>query len=460
MRARVKAGFHCGARSVTDFLQLRGLKPISIKEEDGAYVVEAAGSFVPTVCPMCKRGRLHGHGTQLQTFRDTPSHGKTVRITVHRRRYQCQECSKTLFDPMPDLDSKRLATNRLIEFVRARCFRETFAAIARQVDMDEKTIRHVFDDHVAELAGKLRFETPRYMGIDELKIIGAYRAMITNVERRTVFDMRQSRSKADLLPYFRTLPDKDKIEWVAMDMYGVYRQVVHETLPQARIVVDRFHIQRMANEVLEKMRKRFRKTLTDRQRLKLKDERFLLLKRQHDLKPEAAAKMLAWFQQFPLLGEAHALKEGFLSIWDHRDRSSAETALEAWRGNISQELRADFKDMLTATTNWREEILAYFENPITNAYTESVNNIAKGMNRMGRGYSFEVIRARMLYDSKALKDAAAIIEEPAKDESDGMVGFWRFTPQYIPEQRIVRRTVLYGPSMATLALLLEAGHFE
>lgn len=30
------------------------------------------------------------------------------------------------------------------------------------------------------------------------------------------------------------------------------------------------------------------------------------------------------------------------------------------------------------------------------------------MNRMGRGYSFEVLRARMLYDKKARKDGTAI----------------------------------------------------
>jgi transposase len=44
------------------------------------------------------------------------------------------------------------------------------------------------------------------------------------------------------MPYFRDLRDKDSVEWVAMDMYHVYRQVVRATLPQARIVVDRFHI--------------------------------------------------------------------------------------------------------------------------------------------------------------------------------------------------------------------------
>ena len=35
----------------------------------------------------------------------------------------------------------------------------------------------------------------------------------------------------------------------------------------------------------------------------------------------------------------------------------------------------------------------------------------------------------MLYDRKALMDAAVVVEEPAKDEPDGEVGFWRFTPQ-------------------------------
>lgn len=52
-------------------------------------------------------------------------------------------------------------------------------------------------------------------------------------------------------------------------------------------------------------------------------------------------------------------------------------------------------------TNWHDEIFAYFENPMTNAYTESSNNLTRVMNRMGRGYSFEVIRARMLFDPKA-----------------------------------------------------------
>ncbi|WP_121411792.1 ISL3-like element ISStma11 family transposase, partial [Pseudomonas aeruginosa] len=354
---------------MTDFLQLRSLKTLEILTSEDSYVVKAEGVNQWVTCPLCKTGRLHGHGSQEQSFQDTPTHGKPVVIFIQRRRYRCTSCTKTLFEPVADLDGKRQATARLVRYIRDQSFSKTFAALAREVAVDEKTVRHVFDDFIEEVEAKTQFRTPRVLGIDELKIIGQYRAMITNVERKTVFDIRPSRAKAELMPYFRDLRDKDSVEWVAMDMYHVYRQVVRATLPQARIVVDRFHIQRMANDALEKLRKRIRKDLSTRQRLKLKDERFLLLKRQHDLTGRDMDRMREWFQQFPLLSEAHALKEGFLSIWDQKTRPAAEAACAKWQANIPTELAATFKDLTTAVHNWHDEIFAYFEQPITNAYT-------------------------------------------------------------------------------------------
>lgn len=199
-----------------------------------------------------------------------------------------------------------------------------------------------------------------------------------------------------------------------------------------------------------------------RQRLKLKDERFLLLKRQHDLSNDEMQRALVWFGQFPPLGEAHALKEGFLSIWDQQTRFWAEAAYQAWSGNIAPELAPVFKDLTTALRNWHEEIFAYFERPITNAYTESINNLTRAMNRMGRGYSFEVIRAHMLYNSKALKDGSAVeIVEVDEDTPPKEIGF--VTTQMLSRparKKKVQRVVSYGPSIITLTKLLEEGHFE
>jgi hypothetical protein len=56
-----------------------------------------------------------------------------------------------------------------------------------------------------------------------------------------------------------------------------------------------------------------------------------------------------------------------------------------------------FEDLIKAMNNWEEEIFNYFISPITNAYTESLNRLIKTMNHVGRGYSFEALRAKILF---------------------------------------------------------------
>lgn len=449
-----------------DLLGLEGIRALRVEENDGECVIEAEGTGTVNACPTCGPlfGSPYGHGAQTQSFRDTPMRGMPTCLSVRRRRFRCQHCHKTFFETLPAVDDKRLVTRRLLRYLRQHVFDETFAALARQSGLDEKTIRNICTDYVADLEANVRFETPRVLGIDELKIVGAYRGVITNVEKRCLFDLLRTRSKEDLLRYFHALPDKDRVEWVTMDMYHVYRDVVRQTLPKARIVVDRFHIERMANEVIEEMRKRVRKDLPDRERLKLKDERFLLLKRQHDLKPEQFERLRAWFQKFPLLSEAHALKEGFLSIWDqNKARADAEQAWLKWQTNVPAELRSNFKKLITAMTNWHEQIFNYFEGSMTNAYTESSNNLTRTANRMGRGYSFDVIRARMLYNKLALKEGLGVVKKPVPEEEEPAVSYklsLTTATSVARRVRYVQEVVAYGAHIPTLAKLADEGFFD
>ena len=79
---------------------------------------------------------------------------------------------------------------------------------------------------------------------------------------------------------------------------------------------------------------------------------------------------------------------------------------------------------------------------------------------MGRGYSFEVIRARMLSNEKARKDGAAFeTVEVDDDKPTTSFGFQRMTMASIRKKQ-VRRAVEYGPYIPTLVRLLEEGYFE
>jgi hypothetical protein len=61
-------------------------------------------------------------------------------------------------------------------------------------------------------------------------------------------------------------------------------------------------------------------------------------------------------------------------------------------------MRPHFGDLVRAVDNWYEPIFNYFDHSITNAYTESLNNLIRATNRNGRGYSFEALRAKILFN--------------------------------------------------------------
>ena len=58
---------------------------------------------------------------------------------------------------------------------------------------------------------------------------------------------------------------------------------VQTVIPHAQIVIDKFHVVRMANDALERVRKSLRGQLTAKQRRGLMHDRFILLKRERDL---------------------------------------------------------------------------------------------------------------------------------------------------------------------------------
>ncbi len=235
------------------------------------------------------------------------------------------------------------------------------------------------------------------MGIDEIHLIKP-RCVISNIRNNTIVNMLPNRDKKTVVNYLYNLQGKEEVQYVAMDMWTPYRDAVQAVLPDARIVIDKFHVVRMANDAVEKVRKSLREQLTPKQRRGLMHDRFVLLKRERDLNDKERLLLDGWTKNYPELGAAYRLKEAFYGIYE--GSSSPEAAIaayEAWNKAVVPEARDAFGDLIRAFTNWQPFILNYFEHPVTNAYTESLNSLIRVMNRLGRGYSFEALRAKILF---------------------------------------------------------------
>ena len=158
----------------------------------------------------------------------------------------------------------------------------------------------------------------------------------------------------------------------------------------------------MANDALEKLRKQLHKSLTSTERRQLKGDRKILLKRENTLSESEILISTGWLNNFPQLHDAYKTKERFFDIWDlANDSYEAKQMLEAWRSSIPEKQLDVWADLIRASKNWEDEILNYFATGkvVTNALTESLNRKIRDKNRDGRGYSFDVLRGKILFST-------------------------------------------------------------
>jgi transposase len=253
-----------------------------------------------------------------------------------------------------------------------------------------------------------------------------------------------------------------------MEMWRPYKTAVNAVLPQATVVIDKFHIVKMANEALEKVRKSMRADLTIKQKRGLMHDRFVLLKRERDLTEKERFNLDGWVQNYPLLGEAYRLKEEFYEIYDAESIHDALAAYDSWFKSIPPELHEHFHDLTRAFQNWMPEILNYFQHPVTNAYTESLNNLIRVMNRLGRGYSFEALRAKILFTEgahfkqpsrpKFERKRAENILYSAPSSPDKTIGEPLVIGKKQAESRLEPGEILnFGAEIAKLVNLIEDG---
>ena len=459
-------------------LGLKSLRPISesrrVEEPGGSFisVLDVEPFYVSTACPSCGSDKLHKHGVRSQHYLDVPHFGEPTSLLIHRKRWRCTVCRSLFPDPLPEIDEKRRATTRLIDYVRKRSLIYTFSEVGREVGASDKTVKAIFDDYVEELESKYEFVTPKFLGIDEVKILGEYRCILTNIDKCTMYDLLPSRKLADLRKYFDQFKNPEQVEVFTADLWGPYAQIHKEYFPHAKMVADRFHVQRMATNAMEAVRKKVRKSLTQKERIKMKNDRFLLLKNASRLKESEVEVLAGILREFPEIEMAWETKEKFVDCWDHQNKEDAAKAFHEWAITVPEPMKPFFKEALSAWHNRQDDVLNYFDKRVTNAYTESINRLAKSINRMGRGYSLEVVRARMLYDEKALKKGAMVertkvTEKIVEDDIDSMgnIGYAdlmsRYTgPKTKTKTKVVEKVVYYGAHIPTLCDLLESGEFD
>jgi transposase len=375
---------------------------VDVAEDQRDIHITAHPNNSPELCLHCgTTGELQQFGKRDHLYLDIPIRGKRVGIHVPRQRWRCKACRRTFYEAIEEMHPIHRMTKRLVTYIEQQSLPKPFVTLADEVGVNETTIRNIFRAYAKRLENETTFVTPAVLGIDELHLLGKPRCILANVEHATLVDILKTRSKAAVSARLRQFANRERIEVVTMDMWRPYYDAVREVLPGATVIIDKFHVVRLVNQAVETIRKELRASLSDRQRRGLMHDRFVLLKRRHDLDERERLLLETWTGMYPRLQQAYEAKESFYDLWTSASSpQEAQERYEEWRRKLHADVATAFSDLTTAITNWQEPVFAYFEyGDLTNAYTEALNGLIKEAVRRGRGYSFEVVRAKALYSN-------------------------------------------------------------
>lgn len=422
-----------------DLLGLEGL--ITVKEPviRQCTVEIAAEQIRQKTYPACScpNKAVKSHSPFKQTILDAPQGRKQRYIKLRRRRWRCKSCGATTTQSLICLAPGRyLMTQRLLEYVEVQSLLRTDLNVSEETGVSVRRVREIRKRFTAQLEHAIRFATPRVIGIDGVRADGHNRRVIfTDIEAGYVLDLIKSGSKKSIAARLKLFNACGGIQFVTIDMCRTLRAAVLEALPDAIIIIDLFHIMRLANQVMDAVRTRlYPKLKKEREpgQARPRPEPFRL--RRDKSCSEARQDREWWFAECPELQVAYDLKEGFLELFDEKTYGGkllmcgalARQNYERWLKQLPREkeyeaLCRDFKKILTAMKNWGEYVFNYFDYRYTNAFTESSNRKIKDVQRDTRWCSFDTTCARAIYgtylrkqEQEARAQEVALIRPPTK----------------------------------------------
>ena len=177
-------------------------------------------------------------------------HGVHTYLHLRKRRYVCNTCGKRFYERNSFLPRYHRATNRLAAKVISD-FRElrSAAEIARRNNISPPTALRYF-----KLVSYSCKQLPEVLSIDEFKGNAGgekFQTIVTDAHNKGITDILPNRKKSDLIKYFRSFENRKDVKYVVIDMNPHFREVARICFPNAKIVIDRYHVSRQAMWALE-----------------------------------------------------------------------------------------------------------------------------------------------------------------------------------------------------------------
>ncbi len=221
---------------------------------------------------------------------------------------------------------------------------------------------------------------PRTKGPDDITLfVDLYKKAVAHIS-----DGKSSQTVVDFVAVLEQQKgNKEQVKSVSCDMSPAFIKGIRENLPNAQITFDKFHIIKIINEGLDKVRRAEAK-----ENPILKGTRYLFLKNEHPLsKKQQQKKAELELADINLKSfEAMRMRKTFQQIYQAKTRTDFEQLLSKWDNWVSQcNLPAMVETSKTIKPHW-QGVVQWKLSSINNGILEGLNSIIQAAKRKARGY--------------------------------------------------------------------------
>ena len=436
-----------GPRAVTDattlLFGLPGLRVESVEgRADGTRIVHVVTDDpAAAACPDCGVVSTSVKDNPTTTPKDIPYGPDRIIVSWAKKRWRCKEvyCQRNSFtETIPEIPARARITRRLADQIGS-AVGDAARAVSEAADAHGVSWPTAHRAFIAHAEKRLNAPAPTTrLGIDETrrgKPSWQQCPKTRHWVRRDPWDtgfvdladdqgllgQREGRTSAVVVDWLREQTEEFRagIEFVAIDPAAVYASAIRTPglLPNAVLVVDHFHLVKLANDTVTKVRRRITWDLRERRGRKIDPEwanRRRLLRARERLSDKAFAAMWNALVAEDSTGQ-------ILSAWIAKEELRTLLATVHLGGDphltrhrlhrfLTWCIDSTIPELLTlarTVDTWWPEINAFIATGITNARTEGYNRLVKQVKRSACGFRNPTNSARRIRFHCTRKQRAA-----------------------------------------------------
>ena len=332
----------------------------------------------------------------------------TSYLELNKQIYKCKNCNKK-FTAKSNVISFGCRISNNVRLAILNCAKEFMSKslIARLYNVSDNTVQKIFDSVFYNDTVYKTF-LPKAICIDEFTFKKkTYAFNICNARNGKTIDLVLDRTTNNLDKYFSHCTEKarKRVKFVVMDMYSPYIDLIKKWFPNAKIIIDLFHIVQLLTKSLNKTRINVMNQNKD-DSTKFKRYWRLILKSRFDLDTSCWKKFRCFknlmtevdvvdylLSKDKFFENSYDLYQDILYHLQHRD----------YKG-FSQVINQKYKDIskqLQTTLNTLRKYSKYIKNTLEYSYSNGVmernNNTCKLIKRISFGFrNFRNMKSRII----------------------------------------------------------------